>query len=110
MSESVDAQMPYRLFTMGHSLDITDKDIILELFENAKEIKILYHNAEAKSSYIANIINIFGKSGFDMLKKEKKLTFVSLDNDLAAIQASLSQESWQDLAQEFCDDGDMVVV
>ena len=97
LGDLVDTKMPYRLFTMGHSLDVTDKDIIAELFQNAKEIVVLYHNLDAKKSYIANLIKIFGKDSFEMLKKDKKLIFTYLESDLNSIKSLLSQESWQDL-------------
>ena len=91
-----------RLFTMGHSLDITDRDIMEELFRNASEIVILYHNFDAKKSYIANLIKIFGKDGFDILKKDKKLSFVSLNDDLKSIKATLSQEAQKDIEIMLC--------
>ena len=102
INEFVDVKMPYRLFTMGHSLEITDKDVIEELFRNASEIVVLYHNFDAKKSYIANLIKIFGKEGFDMLKKDKKLSFVSLNDDLKSIKASLSHEAQKDLEVMLC--------
>ena len=102
INEFVDVKMPYRLFTMGHSLDITDKDVIEELFRNASEIVVLYHNFDAKKSYIANLIKIFGKDGFDMLKKDKKLSFVSLNDDLKSIKTTLSQEAQKDLEVMLC--------
>ena len=102
IKELIDTKMPYRVFTMGHSLDITDRDIIEELFQNASEIVILYHNFDAKKSYIANLIKIFGKDGFDMLKKDKKLSFVSLNDDLESIKAALSQEAQKDLEIMLC--------
>ena len=43
------------------------------------------------------MVRIFGKSEFDMLKKDKKLTFASLGQDLSALKTSLSEESWRDL-------------
>lgn len=102
INDLVNTKMPYRLFTMGHSLDITDKDVIEELFRNASEIVVLYHDFDAKKSYIANLIKIFGKDGFDMLKKDKKLSFVSLNGDLKSIKATLSQESQKDLEIMLC--------
>jgi len=102
MNEFVDTKTPYRLFTMGHSLDVTDKDIIEELFLNASEIVILYHSFEAKKAYIANLIKIFGKNEFDALKKDKKLSFISLDGDLKSIKATLRQESQRDLEIMLC--------
>lgn len=102
INDLIDTKMPYRLFTMGHSLDITDKDVIEVLFRNASEIVVLYHNFDAKKSYIANIIKNFGKADFDMLKKDKKLSFVSINDDLQSIKASLSQESQKDLEVMSC--------
>lgn len=69
------------LLIMGHSLDITDKDIIQELFYEANKITILFHNLNSKASYIANLIKIFGKEEFDDIRKEKQLTFLFLDSD-----------------------------
>ena len=57
------------LLVMGHSLDTTDKDIIVELFRKMNEICILYHNDEAKSTYISNLIKMFGKEEFERFRK-----------------------------------------
>jgi hypothetical protein len=81
------------------------------LFHNAKEIFILYHDVTAKKSYIANLVRMFGKDEFDTLKKDKKLTFISLDQDLKYLKASLSEESWKDLhATMNIDKGEKIVV
>ena len=72
------------LTVMGHSLDITDRDIILELFELSGEINILYHSQSALGTYIAKLIELFGKEGFDQIRYQKKLKFVSLSDDLDA--------------------------
>ena len=97
INECVDTKTPYRLFSIGHSLDVTDQDIIAELFRNAKEIIIFYHDATAKRSYISNLVRMFGKDEFDTLKKDKNLTFISQNQDLKFLNASLSEESWRDL-------------
>ena len=57
---------------MGHSLDVTDKDIIKELFEQADEITIFYHNIEAKRKYAENLVKIFGKIKFEKLQPSTK--------------------------------------
>ena len=72
------------LLVMGHSLDTTDKDIIVELFRKMNEICILYHNDEAKSTYISNLIKMFGKEEFERFRKKQKLTFLSLDMDFTS--------------------------
>ncbi len=97
IKEFVDTQTPYRLFAMGHSLDITDRDIIEEVFQSANEIIVLYHNVSAKKSYISNLIKMFGKDKFDLLKKDKKLTFLSLNQDFSSLKVTLNEESWKDL-------------
>lgn len=110
INELVDSKTPYRLFTMGHSLDITDKDIIEELFKNAKEIVILYHSLDAKKFLISNLIKLFGKNGFDILKKEKKLTFTFLNQDLSLLKHDLGEESWNDLFSKFHEDvGEQII-
>ena len=87
----------YRLIVMGHSLDVTDKDIILDLFKYANEIIVLYHSDEAKASYIANLITLHGKDGFDLLRKEQMLTFLPLDSDLSKLAEKMEQESYAQL-------------
>ena len=77
---SFEDSTPRLLFVYGHSLDATDKDIIEDLFDIATTIVIFYHNEEAKASYIRNIISIFGKEQYDKLRREKSLTFTSIDN------------------------------
>lgn len=65
---------------IGHSLDITDKDIIVDMFQLATTIKIYCHNHSAIGSYIRNLIAIFGKNGFDSIRESKQLEFVLLNN------------------------------
>ncbi len=72
------------LLVMGHSLDITDKDIICQLFEVASEITVLYHNNKAKSDYIQHLVRIFGKEKFDQIRNEQHLSFMPLNADFAA--------------------------
>ena len=67
------------LHVIGHSLDVTDKDIIQELFGIAHRIYIFYHNETSLQNYIANLISIYGKEEFDRLRFEKNLSFVKTD-------------------------------
>lgn len=94
MSEQKHNNEDFRLVTIGHSLDVTDKDIILELFENAKEIIILYHNKQAKISYISRLVELFGKDGFDGLRKEKQLMFLPLNKDFQELEEKIENENW----------------
>lgn len=76
------------LLVMGHSLDVTDKDIITELFDLANDITILYHSKEAQSDYIANLVKIFGMDKFVLFRREKNLTFLPLDMDFSEFSAT----------------------
>ena len=70
------------LTVMGHSLDITDEDIIRELFDYASEISIIYHSPNALKDYIAKLVALYGKDELDVMRREKKLCFISIDKDL----------------------------
>ena len=65
------------LFVAGHSLDETDRDIIQELFMFSSTITIFYHKESAIKDYIKNIVSMYGKDGFDILRKDKCLRFVA---------------------------------
>lgn len=66
------------MYVVGHSLDITDKDIIKQLFEIPREIIILYHKKEVVNDYIGNLVSIYGKEEFDKVRVSKNLQFVPL--------------------------------
>ncbi len=91
----------YRLIIMGHSLDITDKDVVADIFENAEEIYILYHNQAAREQLISNLVDMFGKEGLDMLRKEKALTFLRIDSDLQPLTDKLREERWEEIQSNF---------
>ena len=100
ISEIKSTQQTYRLIVMGHSLDITDKDIIRDLFGHASEIVVLFHNQDAKASYISNLVKIYGKDGFDSLRKDQSLTFLPLDGDLSELTEKINAEAelrWKEI-------------
>ena len=78
--ETIGANTEYRVITIGHSLDETDKDILSDMLLNAKEIYVTYYNESCKDDYISNIIKIFGNEGYNKFKKEQGLEFISLSN------------------------------
>lgn len=82
------------LLIMGHSLDITDRDIIEDLFNLASRITILYHNEGAKASYITNLIKIFGKSEFDELRQKKQLTFLPTSMDFSKFEEKQTENTY----------------
>ncbi len=71
-----------QLLVMGHSLDVTDREYIYELFGVSSKITILYHNDDAKAQYIKNLINIFGGEEFERIRDEQQLEFLNIDSDL----------------------------
>ena len=79
------------LTVMGHSLDVTDKDILIPLFRKMSEITILYHSTSAKKDYIRNLIKIFGMDEFERLRKQKSLKFLSLDTDFKSFTMHLAK-------------------
>lgn len=63
----------------GHSLDITDSDILkyIIIHEHVAHINIYYHNENAYALQIINLIKIIGKETFIRLVGEKKIEFKS---------------------------------
>lgn len=80
------------LYVIGHSLDITDKDIIQEAFSVANKIYILSYDESDESKHISNLINIFGKSDFDTMRREKDISFMSISEDITSIMKENSEE------------------
>ncbi len=74
----------HHLLVMGHSLDVTDEDVISQLFDISQDITILYLDDEKKFDYIRNLVRIFGKEKFESLRYEQKLTFMPLNGDFKA--------------------------
>ena len=64
------------LHVIGHSLDITDEDIIKDVFGRVGNINIYYHDESANGVYIKNLVAMFGKSGFDSLRISKNIQFL----------------------------------
>ncbi len=92
--EMDDSSYDLALTVMGHSLDVTDKDIIYELFGYASEIAILYRSSKSLRKYVAKLIQLYGKDEFDSLRKEKKLRFVSIDKELATYVAEKTRDKY----------------
>ena len=68
-----------QLGVVGHSLDITDKDIIEELFDLSRKITIYYHKESDITKYIKNLLAIYGKTKLDELRCTKDLNFIKLE-------------------------------
>ena len=65
----------YELYVAGHSLDVTDEDIIKEVFAMINKIVIICHSTTAIADSINNLIRIYGKHDFDELRARTDLEF-----------------------------------
>ena len=95
------------LVVFGHSLDATDKDIIMELFEISDTINIFHHSPRSKTSNMSNIINMYGMDGFNKLRSEKHLAFhaISDTDELRRIETLKLEEAFDegwDLGESTC--------
>lgn len=70
----------YNLIVIGHSLDVTDREVIIDVFTRSQYISILYHDESAIKGYMSNLITIFGKEGFDDLRFSRHLEFLPLSS------------------------------
>lgn len=69
----------YNLYVIGHSLDITDQEVIRDCFSRANTIHIFYYSPNDLSTKIRNLVRIYKKKGFDELRTKKNLQFHSFD-------------------------------
>lgn len=78
--ETIGTNTEYRVITIGHSLDETDKDILSDMFLNAKEIYVTFYNKKCKDDCFRNIVKIFGNEGLNKFQKDQSLEFVPLSD------------------------------
>ena len=57
--ELIKSAPEHDLIVVGHSLDVTDKDIITELFDISSSITVMYHNDAAFADHVNNLVNIY---------------------------------------------------
>lgn len=70
----------YKLYFVGHSMDVTDQDILRALIRDSKVTQsiIFYHDDESHQQVIKNVIALFGKDEFENLRRKHKVTFEKL--------------------------------
>lgn len=66
------------LFIIGHSLDVSDKDIITVIFDMFDVIKIYFHDDSALDSYVKNLKLIFGAEKLSKMTFSQKIIFRKL--------------------------------
>lgn len=58
-------KLPNNVYIFGHSLDITDKDVIKEFIDrDDAKITVFYHNKQQQTQQIANLVKILGQEKF----------------------------------------------
>lgn len=71
----------YEFYFWGHSLDISDKDYINDVFKIVKIrdkslIKIFYHSISGKADQLKNLLGIIDKNTIEDLMKKNRLIFL----------------------------------
>lgn len=72
--------VPVEIFVVGHSLGVSDRSIIRELFmhRNVGEITIFYHDQIAYENQVINLVEIFGKEYVIDQTGKGRIKFVQL--------------------------------
>lgn len=74
-----DKKVNYKVSIVGHSIDVTDRDILVGLMKHERtEVTIYYHNEKAHGQQVVNLISLVGKEEFDRLRNGKKIVFKQL--------------------------------
>lgn len=69
----------YKVSIVGHSIDVTDRDILVGLMKHERtEVVIYYHDEKAHGQQVVNLISLVGKEEFDRLRNAKKIVFKQL--------------------------------
>lgn len=75
-------ELPNNVYIFGHSLDITDKDVIKD-FIDRDDVKttVFYHDKQQQTQQIANLVKLLGQKKFiSMINKvPQRICFVSQD-------------------------------
>lgn len=71
------------IYIFGHSLDVTDKDVLSELILHKKTntVKIYYHDEKAHAKQIANLVKIIGKDELISRASNKKIEFINQNDN-----------------------------
>lgn len=75
---------PIKVFIMGHSLGMTDKEILKEFFygKYVSEITIYYHNQYAYEQLVISLVNMFRKEFVIEQTGSNRIKFIQLDSPI----------------------------
>ncbi len=83
-----------QIFIYGHSLDVSDKNYINEIFDLAlkenSEIIIIYHNEKSKQQLLENMIHIRGNDDIEKLNRSGSLSFIKYDD--SSLQKKIDED------------------
>ena len=71
--------LPLYIYFYGHSLDVTDKDVLGKLIKHDNaEIRIYYHNKEAMAKQISNLVKVIGADSLIQMTRgqNRKIRFL----------------------------------
>ena len=68
----------YEISIYGHSLDVSDKDIIIPFISNAKKATIFYYSDRDYEKKIINLIKLFSKDWVERALYEQTVIFVEI--------------------------------
>ncbi len=96
-----DEEVQYQVSIVGHSIEITDKDILVGLLNHPRaKVTIYYHDEKAHSQQIVNLISLVGKAKFDELRNQKKVKFCQL-KEFKEITSEFRMEEMMDETYEY---------
>lgn len=88
-----DENVEYKVSIVGHSIDITDRDILVGLMNHPRtKITIYYHDEKTHGQQVVNLISLVGKNRFDELRNQKKVMFSKLKEFKEASYELLTEE------------------
>lgn len=71
------------LYFYGHSLAVTDKDILVKLLNNTLQKTVIYYRTTLdEGEYMSNLVVILGKEEFENRMMEGKLEFLKIPDEL----------------------------
>ena len=80
VSDFLSDDVKYKVSIVGHSIDKTDRDILVELIGHPRTTTtIYYHNEETHQQQIINLITLVGKRKFEEWYNSNKVCFKYLD-------------------------------
>lgn len=80
--ELLDAPYGFNLTLFGHSLDITDEDIIKPFIRSAEKVRIYYYDQRDYESKIINLINLFDREWVELKMYNNEICFKMIERKM----------------------------